>query len=144
MSDLEPFLTDLRQAGRRLTPQREMILAVICESGCHLTAEEILTRARERYPHLNKSAVYRTLDLLTRLNLVNQIDFGEGRIEYEIHAHPHHHHLLCRKCGQRTEVDERLFRSLEKNLLGDYGFEADMDHFAIFGVCKKCRKQANS
>ncbi|MCL4489248.1 MAG: transcriptional repressor [Chloroflexi bacterium] len=144
MPDLEPFLDDLRQAGRRLTPQREMILTVICESDGHLTAEEILTRARERYPYLNKSAVYRTVELLTRLNLVNQIDFGEGRIEYEIHAHPHHHHLLCRKCGRRTEVDEHVFHSLEKSLLSEYGFEADLDHFAIFGTCKKCKRQLNS
>lgn len=144
MSHLGSLLEDLRQTGHRLTPQREMILEVICASNGHLTAEDILERARTRYPYLNKSAVYRTLDLLTQLSLVNVIDFGSGRVEYEIHAHPHHHHLLCRRCGHRTEVDEHVFAPLEKALLADYGFAADLDHFAIFGTCRKCTRHQSA
>lgn len=141
MPDRTALLANLRQAGCRLTPQREMILSVICESGGHLTADDILKRVHARYPYFNKSAVYRTLDLLTRLNLVNQTDFGQGRIEYEIHAHPHHHHIICRKCRKQTAVDERIFASLEKALRMQYGFLADLDHFAIWGLCRKCAKE---
>lgn len=141
MSHHAAFMQELREAGCRLTPQREMILSVICESGCHLTAEDILTRVRARYPYLNKSAVYRTLDLLTRLNLINQADFGGGRIEYEIHQHPRHHHLLCRKCHRRIQVAESVFAPLEKTLLAEYGFSADLEHFAIFGTCRRCSAQ---
>ncbi len=138
------FLELLRVKGHRLTPQREMILAVICEIDGHLTAEQILERVRKHYPCINKSAVYRTLDLLSRLNLVNPTDFGQGCVEYEIHQHPHHHHLLCRKCRQMVEVDEHVFAPLEKALRRDYGFTADLDHFAIFGLCRKCQKSAAS
>jgi Fur family ferric uptake transcriptional regulator len=134
------FLDQLREKGHRLTPQREMILAVVCESDSHLSADEILKRVRKRYPYINKSAVYRTLDLLARLGFVNPTDFGQGRVEYEVHQHPHHHHLLCRNCHQMIEVDERVFGSLEKTLRTDYGFFADLDHFAIFGLCRKCQK----
>jgi Fur family ferric uptake transcriptional regulator len=134
-----PLLADLRQKGHRLTPQREMVLSVICESHGHLSAEEILKRVRKRYPYINKSAVYRTLDLLTRTNLVHPTDLGQGCIEYEIHQHPHHHHLLCRKCHKMSEVDESVFASLEKTLREDYGFFPDLDHFAIFGLCRKCQ-----
>lgn len=136
------FLEQLRIQGHRLTPQREMILTVICEINGHLTAEEILKRVRKRYPYINKSAVYRTLDLLSRLNLVNPTDFGQGRVEYEIHQHPHHHHLLCRNCRQMIEVDETIFTPLERALRTDYGFFADLDHFAIFGLCRRCQKTA--
>ncbi len=138
-----PLLDDLRQKGHRLTPQREMVLSVICESQGHVSADEILKRARKRYPYINKSAVYRTLDLLTRINLVHPTDLGQGCIEYEIHRHPHHHHLLCRKCHKMVEVDESVFGSLEKTLRDDYGFFADLDHFAIFGLCRKCQKTVN-
>jgi Fur family ferric uptake transcriptional regulator len=117
-----------------------MILAVVCESDSHLSADEILKRVRKRYPYINKSAVYRTLDLLARLSLVNPTDFGQGRVEYEIHQHPHHHHLLCRNCHAMVEVDERVFTPLEKTLRTEYGFFADLDHFAIFGLCRKCQK----
>ncbi len=141
MSHHAAFMQELREAGCRLTPQREMILSVICESGGHLTAEDILTRVRAHYPYLNKSAVYRTLDLLTRLNFVNQADFGGGRIEYELHRQPRHHHLLCRKCGRRIQVAENVFAPLEKALLAEYGFSADLEHFAIFGTCQKCTRK---
>ena len=134
------FVHQLRERGHRLTPQREMILAVVCESDSHLSADEILKRVRKRYPYINKSAVYRTLDLLARLSLVNPTDFGQGRVEYEIHQHPHHHHLLCRNCHAMVEVDERVFTPLEKTLRTEYGFFADLDHFAIFGLCRKCQK----
>jgi Fur family ferric uptake transcriptional regulator len=133
------YLQGLRQKGHRLTPQREMILSVICESQGHLTADEIIQRVRQRYPHFNKSAVYRTLDLLTRYGLVNPTDFGQGCVTYEIHQDPHHHHLVCRKCGKMTEVEARIFESLEKTLRDQYGFVANLDHFAIFGLCRKCQ-----
>ncbi len=142
MSHHSEFLQGLRAAGCRLTPQREMVLSVICDSGGHLTADEILTSVRERYPYLNKSAVYRTLDLLTRLNLVNQADFGRGCIEYEMHLHPHHHHLLCRQCGKRIQIEAGLFTPLEKALQTQYGFRAEFDHFAIYGLCEKCQAHA--
>ena len=134
----------LREKGHRMTPQREMILSVVCECNGHVTADEILKRVRKRYPYINKSAVYRTLDLLARLNLVNPTDFGQGRVEYEVHRHPHHHHLLCRNCRQMIEVDERIFAPLEKALRTEYGFSADLDHFAIFGLCRKCQKLVSS
>ena len=133
------FLKDLRQSGHRRTPQREMILQVICDSRGHLTADEIITRVHERYAYLNKSAVYRTLDLLVRTGLVNPTDFGRGCVTYEVHRDPHHHHLVCRQCGKMTEVDASVFASVEKKLRDEYAFSPDLDHFAIFGLCRKCQ-----
>ncbi len=144
MPDQTKMLDTLRAAGYRLTPQRESVLAVIADSKAHLNAEEILQRVRTRYPYLGKSAVYRSLDLLTQLGLVTQTDLGQGRVEYELHQHPHHHHLVCRDCGTIMQVDHTGFHALEKRLLEKYGFEADLDHFAIFGHCRKCRGHKNS
>ncbi len=144
MPDHMKMLETLRAAGYRLTPQRESVLAVIADSEAHLNAEEILQRVRTRYPYLNRSAVYRSLDLLTQLGLVTQTDLGQGRVEYELHQHPHHHHLVCRDCGAITRVDHTYFHSLEKRLLEKYGFEAELDHFAIFGHCQKCRTGRNN
>ena len=138
--DHADYLTQLRDHGHRLTPQRERVLAAVCEIEGHISAEEILRCVRKRYPSINKSAVYRTLDLLTRLGFVNPTDLGQGRVEYEVHRHPHHHHLVCRRCHAMIEAEDRIFDSLEKALRKDYGFSADLDHFAIFGMCAKCKK----
>ena len=139
MSHHLEMVKTLRASGHRLTSQRESVLAVICDSQAHLTADEILGRVRTRYPYLNKSAVYRSLDLLTQLGLVTQTDLGQGRAQYEVHHHPHHHHLICRKCGTVTQVDHDSFQPLGRRLRERYGFEADLEHFAVFGVCRKCQ-----
>lgn len=136
------LVQSLRKAGHRLTPQRESVLAVIAASGGHLTAEDILARVRKRYPYLNKSAVYRSLELLTELSLINPTDLGHGRIEYELHRHPHHHHLICRHCKHVQQIDHTALQTLQRKLERDFGFHADLDHFAIFGTCRKCQPRA--
>jgi Fur family ferric uptake transcriptional regulator len=140
MSHHQEMVKTLRASGHRLTPQRESVLAVMSESEAHLTADEILRRVRTRYPYLNKSAVYRSLDLLTQIGLVTQTDLGQGRAQYELHQHPHHHHLICRNCGAVSQVDHGSFQPLEKRLRRRYGFHADLDHFAVFGLCRKCQR----
>lgn len=130
----------LRQQGHRLTPQREMIFQVIAASTGHFTAEEIRARVRKRYPHLNKSAVYRTLDLLVQMGWAHPTDLGGGCVTYETHRDPHHHHLICQRCGTIKRIDARIFTPIEKTLREKYAFIPCLDHFAIFGVCAKCQR----
>lgn len=142
MSNHAQMIQDLRKAGYRITPQRESVLDVIATSNLHLTAEEIIARVRKRSPYLNKTAVYRSLELFTDLGFVTQTDLGRGRIEYELHRHPHHHHLVCRNCHQVTEIGHDAFTALSRKLENEYGFKADIDHFAVFGLCRKCKTTA--
>jgi Fur family ferric uptake transcriptional regulator len=141
MSCHSELVRSLRAQGHRLTPQRESVLETIAHADAHLTADEILQAVRQRYAYLNKSAVYRSLDLLTELGLVTQTDLGQGRVEYELHQHPHHHHLICRRCGSITQVEHDAFIPLEKQIKHRYGFAPDLDHFAIFGRCSKCQQK---
>lgn len=135
------LLDDLHQAGYRLTPQREVVLEVLSETREHLTAREILRRARRRLPRLNKSAVYRALDVLTHLSLVNPIDVGQGEIQYELNTQPRHHHLVCQQCGKITDIDGHAFNALDTILRSEYGFAPFLFHFAIFGVCRDCQRK---
>ena len=132
------LVAELKQRGYRLTPQREMLLAAFAASGKHYSAEELLKRVRRAYPRVNQSVVYRNLDLLSQLGLISRVDLGHGRIEYEVHQHPHHHHLACRHCGRVMEVNSVAFAALQKQLLREHGFHADMDHLAIYGLCASC------
>ncbi len=141
MSQHIELVRSLRRAGHRLTPQREGVLAVIADSNGHLTAEEILARVRRRYPYLNKSAVYRSLELFGALSLVTQTDLGNGRVEYELHRHPHHHHLICHECKHVQQIDHASLEPLARRLESEFGFHADIDHFAIFGTCRKCQSR---
>ncbi|MCJ7604586.1 MAG: transcriptional repressor, partial [Dehalococcoidales bacterium] len=68
----------LSEKGYRMTPQRMMILSVIENSADHISAEEIYAQVANQYPHVNISTVYRTLELLKKLDMVYEIDLGEG------------------------------------------------------------------
>jgi Fur family ferric uptake transcriptional regulator len=135
-------ITDhLREKGYRLTPQRLMILEAIEDSDEHISAEEIYARVSARYPHVNISTVYRTLELLKKLGMVYEINLGEGRIRYHAEESGHHHHLVCQQCGSVIDIDEAVFAPLSDALLHDYDFQAELRHVGIFGVCGECRRK---
>lgn len=128
----------LSKQGYRLTPQRIMILLAIENSDDHISAEEIYAQIIAKYPNVNISTVYRTLELLKRLGLVTETDLGEGRVRYHPTEKGHHHHLVCRECGTTVALDESLLARLESALLQEYKFVADLRHLAIWGRCANC------
>jgi Fur family ferric uptake transcriptional regulator len=132
------LLETLRERGYRLTPQRMMVVEAIEASSDHISAEEIHAAARARYPYLNISTVYRTLDLLKEEGLVAETDLGEGRFVYHPAGKAHHHHLVCRKCGSVTDIDASVFDRLRDDINDRYGFDAEFEHIAVFGTCKGC------
>jgi len=130
----------LREQGYRLTPQRLMILSAIHSSDHHISAEEIYAQVCARYPNVNISTVYRTLELLKGLGLVTETDLGGGKFRYHSVEKGHHHHLICRKCGRIFELDEAVLNPVEGTILRKYGFKADLSHLAVFGNCVQCQK----
>ena len=136
----EEVREELQELGYRLTPQRQLILTAIHESDDHISAEEIHTRVCAKYPHVNISTVYRTLELLKNLGLVTETDLDSGRYRYHYADKGHHHHLICEKCNAIIDVDESLFLSIQHTLFIKYGFHANMNHLAIFGRCTKCQQ----
>ncbi|MGE5508221.1 MAG: Fur family transcriptional regulator [Chitinophagales bacterium] len=132
----------LAKAEYRLTPQRSLILRLIFDhQGEHLSAEELYDLVRAANPEVGLATVYRTLELLEELKLLQAVDFGDGRVRYELagedrHAH---HHLLCVQCGRVAEVSEDLLERLEHSIEQEYGFEI-LDHQVKFvGRCRACR-----
>ena len=140
MDEHQDIVAKLSQRGYRLTPQRIMILEAIENSDHHISAEEIHAQIVARYPNVNISTVYRTLELLKRLGLVTETDLGEGRVRYHPVEKGHHHHLVCRECGAIIDLDESLLTPLRSALLREYQFDADLRHLAILGRCVRCRK----
>lgn len=128
----------LRDSGHRLTPQRVLIVSSLRHADGHMTAAEILDRVRESYPYIDPSTVYRTLSVLRKLRLVSETDVGVGEAIYEWLDQDRHHHLICRACGNLTRLDHGYMASLGAEIFDDYGFKADVDHIAVFGLCADC------
>ncbi len=140
MSRFRDIAGRLSELGYRLTPQRIMVLSAIENTDNHVSAEEIYAQIASKYPHVNISTVYRTLELLKQLGLVTETDLGEGRVRYHPADKGHHHHLVCQQCGAIIDLDESMLASLKSALLQEYRFIADLRHLAIFGRCEKCSK----
>jgi len=118
-----------------------MILSAIENSDDHISAEEIYSQVVAKYPNVNISTVYRTLELLQRLGLVTATDLGGGRVRYHPLEKGHHHHLVCRECGTIIDLDESLLAPLKEALLREHRFIADLRHLAILGRCVNCAKK---
>jgi len=132
----------LSRLGYRLTPQRLMILKCVEDSGSHISAEEIFEQVHDRYPQMNLSTVYRTLELVKELGLVTETIFGDGRARYQCMGKGHtHHHLVCEKCGEIIDIDDSTLSPFWATILEKHDFTVKMKHLAIFGLCPKCRNE---
>jgi Fur family transcriptional regulator, ferric uptake regulator len=129
----------IHDKGYRLTPQRMMVLDVLHRTDDHISAEEIFKDVKATYPYANISTVYRTLELLKKLDLITEIDMGDGCIRYHLLEKGHHHHLICNKCGKVVDLPESFLQELKVKLADKYDFEADIKHMAVFGICSDCR-----
>jgi Fur family transcriptional regulator, ferric uptake regulator len=131
-------LKTLQEKGMKLTPQRRLIVDIIHDSGSHLTAEDIIGFVHNRMPGVNKSTIYRTLDLLEETGCVLKSESGDHFI-YHHAEEGHHHHLVCRKCAKTIECTENVFLPVEKQLAEKYGFQAKFKHRVIEGLCQECK-----
>lgn len=139
MPHCHTLLTDLRQRGFRITPQREMIIEIIAHNDTHLTAEEIYAQVSRRTQTVNLATVYRTLELLVETGAISRIDLGQGQVSYAAHHHGPHIHLVCRCCGAVIDASQELLESLQAQLQAQYQFAADLQHISIPGVCTTCQ-----
>ncbi|WP_406678545.1 Fur family transcriptional regulator [Moorella sp. ACPs] len=131
----------LHQLDYKVTPQRQVILKAFLENAAeHLSAEEVYNIVKERYPDIGLATVYRTLDLLAELDILQKINFGDGRTRYELDQNEthYHHHMICLGCGRVQEFDDDLLESLEKLLTHQTGFHITDHQLKFFGYCREC------
>jgi Fe2+ or Zn2+ uptake regulation protein len=131
----------LNRAGKRVTPQRALIMEVIRQGKGHLDADEIYRRAREREPRLSLSTVYRTLQMLKGLGLVEELHFDDNHHHYEVKPQAEHHHLVCLGCGRVIEFNYPLSRYLRKRVPEVKDFDIAETEVRMTGYCAKCRQR---
>lgn len=136
--------TILREAGFRVTPQRLLVASALRHAGRHLSAAEIAEEVRAVYPVVDLSTVYRTVEMLKRLHLATATDMGGDDLLFEWSAGEAHHHLICSSCRKMQVLDHNYLEGLAERVGEDFGFQADLQHFAIFGTCRDCREEAQA
>ncbi len=140
--DLDNVKVILSNAGYKLTPQREAILEVLINNqDKHLTAEEVLNEARKEMPNIGIATVYRTLDNLVSMDILDKNMFEGERYRYELSNADNqpHHHIICLKCNSIVEVEEDLLHNMEAQLEAK-GFKIIDRELKFFGYCPQCNK----
>jgi len=133
------YLNKLREQGYRITPQREIIVEIMAHCGKHMSAEEVMKKARKKTKSMNIATVYRTLDLLVENGLASRIDLDNGKTAYATGEHGPHIHLVCKHCGSITEISERDISTFLEKIEKRYNFDCRPYHFSIHGLCSNCK-----
>lgn len=134
----------LKDRGLKVTRQRMAVLEAI--DSCpreHLTAEEIFELVKADCPDIGLATVYRTIQLLNELHLIDRINFDDGFVRYEMgsvqdHEKHHHHHLICMKCGKVISFRDDLLEELEARITADTGFLVVDHEVKLYGYCIEC------
>ena len=134
---LEDVISLLRANGGRVTSPRRAILQALIDHAEHPTAEQLTADVQAGQPDVHESTVYRFLDELERLGVVDHVHLGHGPAVYHL-ADEVHQHLVCEGCGTVVEVSPKVFRPLERTLRRDFGFTVSSGHFAFSGRCRAC------
>src|ERR1700730_4345938 len=135
------LLQELTLRGIRITGQRKILIETIQDAARHLDAAALLALARKRDQGINRATVYRTLELLKKLRLIDELDLmhlnGEKHF-YEAKTNVDHLHLACFECGRIEEFTSPLFERLKSEISRLKGFHIRVVRLEVGGRCSKC------
>jgi len=132
----------LRENGYKLTPQRHAILKVIAANHDRLTPEAIYQKTQDTYPGIGLVTIYRTLEILDKLDLLCHIHTDDGCRSYMMRRPTgHHHHLVCSGCGKAVDFTDCDLNALEEKLARETGFEIEGHLLQLYGKCGQCQKE---
>ncbi|MCK0473806.1 Fur family transcriptional regulator [Halalkalibacter sp. APA_J-10(15)] len=141
---LERIKKHLHSQSYKLTPQREATVRVLLEhEEDHLSAEDVYLLVKEKSPEIGLATVYRTLELLAELKIVDKINFGDGVSRFDLRqegADHFHHHLVCIECGAVDEIQEDLLGDVEEIVERDWNFKIKDHRLTFHGICHRCHE----
>lgn len=142
MAQVTSLVQKMREAGIRVTSSRRAIARVLEQAGEHLDVEAITQRARDSDPRIHPVTVYRTLRLLERCGLVDELDLMHARGDrhyYEVRRKLEHAHAVCRRCGAVRELGGGVVAGLARRLTAESGYRIDQVRLEAGGLCPACR-----
>lgn len=130
--------------GLRLTPQREVLLRAVSQATGHPTADDLVRRVRRVLPTVSPATVYRNVQALVRAGLIGTLERSGVAVQLEINPE-HHHHFLCRRCGQVWDVYlDQVAVKVDRQRTPLAGFQIDRRDVQLHGLCARCRERQPS
>jgi len=139
-----PIARALDDGGYRLTAPRLAIAELIASQDGHFTAQDLAAVARERRVGLSRATLFRALDLLVELAVVERLDLPSGDHAYVSCARSHHHHVVCSRCGRTAEVDDSGVAAAVDAISRRSGYTIETHRLELFGICRRCQERAET
>src|SRR5262245_558302 len=136
----EHALTALQDAGYRRGGARTAVVEALARHECAVTAIELDDELRQRKPAVGRASVYRALEQLEQLGLVQRLEVTRGTAGYE-RVEPggeHHHHAICRQCGRMVPFEDRSLERAIAKLSDEISFEVTDHDVVLRGRCERC------
>ncbi|MDG5495897.1 MULTISPECIES: Fur family transcriptional regulator [Azospirillaceae] len=124
------------QKGLKMTEQRRVISRVLSDSQDHPDVEQVYRRAIEIDPHISIATVYRTMRLFEEANVIERLDFGDGRARYEEARDEHHHHLIDVQSGEVVEFSNEDLEIIKEKIADELGYKLIGHRLELYGVRK--------
>jgi Fe2+ or Zn2+ uptake regulation protein len=135
-----PFLEALHAAGYRLTEPRLVVAELIGARKGTFTAADLLDDARARRSGIGRATVFRALDVLADLDVLERIELSDGEHAYvACLPRQHHHHIICEACGRVTEVDDLGVAAALEQIERRTGWQVESHRLELYGRCPHCR-----
>jgi Fur family ferric uptake transcriptional regulator len=131
----------------RLTRQRRVILQVMDDAEQHLDVDQILERAQKIDAGVALVTVYRTIDLLKKHGLIDELDLLHLRGDrhyYETHGPRDHIHVACLRCGKVREFESQLYEQLKQQIARDFDMKVTVSRTEVGGYCAECLEKSSS
>ena len=136
------WLQRLKENGHRITRQRRVIVEVLLSIDRALKPIEVYDLGRKTFPNLGLVTVYRTLENLEELGLLQKVHQPQGCNRYIKSAHGHRHLLICTSCGKAVYFDGFDLKQQFEKVSSELGFRIDDHWLQLFGICSQCQSKA--
>ncbi|MDR3177812.1 MAG: transcriptional repressor [Campylobacteraceae bacterium] len=138
---LKNFKEILKRNKLKYTSQREIILKTLYNNNEHFTPEGLHFLIKEKYPELNVgiATVYRTLNMLEEADIATSISFGTQGKKFELGNKPHHDHMICKKCNEIIEFEDKAIEKRQEQIAKERGFKLTGHLMQLYGICGKCQ-----
>ena len=139
-----PIVVALDRAGYRLTAPRRAVADLINEYDGHFTASDLEGAARGRRLGISRATLFRALDLLTELGVVERLDLPSGEHAYVPCGRAHHHHVICSRCGRSADVEDCGVVEAVAEIARRSGYRIDSHRLELFGLCRHCQAKTTA
>jgi Fur family ferric uptake transcriptional regulator len=141
----EDALVRLRESSGRSGSARRAVVELLGRQGCCLSAQEVHERLREAGSRVGIASVYRALEALDGLGLVQRVDLGDGlaRFEPALPGGDHHHHLVCDDCGKVEPFEDPTLEAAIERVADERGYAVAAHDVVLKGACEDCRPHEN-